>query len=162
MAGGNVQPWDISLEHLDGLGGYDSLCLFVGEDERPLRGAAGFVDWRMCGQLSRVLRNQFFTGKEGDTLLLPSGGRFPSGRIFVIGLGPTKKLDAAALGRVLEKAAQTLVKAKVEAVAGELPGEGLLEDGVRAGALRSQFLPQLGKAKVAVLGGKPLQRLLAG
>ena len=25
------------------------------EDERPLRGALGYIDWRMCGMLSRLL-----------------------------------------------------------------------------------------------------------
>ena len=34
----------------------ESLCLFVGADERPLTGLAGLVDWRLLARLSRLLR----------------------------------------------------------------------------------------------------------
>ena len=33
-----VTAHDIAMETLDALEGIDALCLFVGEDERPLRG----------------------------------------------------------------------------------------------------------------------------
>lgn len=158
----SVTSHDVGLESLDALEGYDALCLFVAEDERPLRGAAGFADWRLCGALSRVLIEKFFTGAEGDSLLLPTSGRFPMGRIFVFGVGPSKKLDAAALGRALERASQTLQKAKVESVALEVPGESVLDEGVRGGAFKAQFLPAFKKAKVAVLGPKSLGRLVSG
>lgn len=155
-----VTAHDIGFDTLDGLQSYDSLCLFVAEDERPLKGAAGWVDWRMCGTLSRVLMNGFFVGAEADSLLVPTLGRFPVPRVFVIGLGPAKKLGPEALGRVLGKAAEVLQRAKAEAVALELPGEGLLDEGTRAGAFKAQFVPALKKAKIAVLGGKGLARLL--
>lgn len=158
----SVTTVEISLESLDALGEYESLCLFVGEDERPLRGAAGYVDWRMCGALSRVLRENFFTGKEDDSLLLPTGGRFPAQRIFVLGMGPLKKLDAVGLGRALRRAAETLKRAKAESVAVELPADGVLEEEARARALKTEFLGRMGGAKVAVLGPKSLGRLLAG
>lgn len=158
----NLSTHDIGLESLDALTGYDSLCIFVAEDERPLQATAGYVDWRMCGALSAVLVEKFFTGAEAETLLLPTHGRFPASRIFVIGLGKVGKLDAEVLGRLLSHAARTLARAGAQSVVVELPGEGRLDDGVRAGALKAQFLPPLGKAKVAVLGGKTLGRLLAG
>lgn len=156
----SVTTHDIGLEALDSLDGYDALCLFVGEDQRPLRGAAGYVDWRLCGALSRVLLERFFTGAEGDTLLLPTHGRFPVSRIFVIGLGNTRGMTPESLGRALERAAQTLQKAKVENVAVELPAEGALDEGTRAGALKAQFLPAFKKSKVAVFSGKQLGRML--
>ncbi|HEY1333477.1 MAG TPA: peptidase M17, partial [Myxococcaceae bacterium] len=51
----------LTLDALDPLP-VDTVCLFVSEDERPLGGAAGFVDWRLCGQLSRLLVDGFFKG----------------------------------------------------------------------------------------------------
>ena len=33
----------------------DCLVLSVFKDDRPLRGAAGLADWRMCGRLSRLV-----------------------------------------------------------------------------------------------------------
>ena len=75
----NVTTHEIGFESLDGLTGVDSLCVFVSEDERPLEGVAGYLDWRLCGQLSRVLIQKFFTGehaafsKEAADLLLEIG-----------------------------------------------------------------------------------------
>lgn len=157
----SVTAHDLNLETLDSLAGYDALCLFVAEDERPLKGAAGWVDWRICGGLSRVLKDGFFVGAQADSLLVPTLGRFPMPRIFVIGLGPSKAMSPDSLGRALAKAAEVLGKAKMESVALELPGEGVLDEGTRAGALKAQFLPSFKNRKVAVLGGKQLQRLLA-
>lgn len=157
----SVTSTEIALENLDALVGYDALCLFVAEDERPLRGSAGFADWRMCGALSRVLKDHFFTGAQGDSLLLPTGGRFPMDRIFVFGLGPSKKLDADAVAKALSQAAQTLQRANVESVALEVPGDGALDEAVRATALKAWFLPAFKKARVAVLGPKTLGRMVA-
>ena len=41
--------------------------------ERPLRGAAGRLDWRLCGHLSEMLRRNAFDGAEGDLILVPTG-----------------------------------------------------------------------------------------
>ena len=77
----------LTLDALDPLP-VDTVCLFVSEDERPLGGAAGFVDWRLCGQLSRLLVDGFFKGTRGESLLLPSNGRIGAPRLVVLGLGP--------------------------------------------------------------------------
>ena len=124
----NVAAYDVGLQGLDSLEGVDALCLFVGEDDRPLPGSAGFVDWRLCGALSRVLQSGFFVGARGDSLLLPSDGRFPVPRIFVIGLGRRKGLDASSLGEALTNAGQVLARAKVEGVALEIPGSTALDE----------------------------------
>ncbi|HZA49766.1 MAG TPA: M17 family peptidase N-terminal domain-containing protein [Myxococcaceae bacterium] len=157
----NVTAHEIGMETLDALDGIDALCLFVGEDERPLRGTAGYVDWRMCGALSRVLQDGFFTGAQNDSLLLPTSGRFPMWRIFVIGLGRKQALTPDVLARALGKAAETLQRAQVQSVALEIPGEGVLEDGLRARALTARFLPAFSsQSRVAVLGGEAIARLL--
>src|SRR5436190_1879228 len=41
------------------------------EDERPLQGLAGLVDWRIGGGLSALLRAGFCTGATGEAVLLP-------------------------------------------------------------------------------------------
>jgi hypothetical protein len=154
----NLAWQELGLDGLDALTGMDALCLFVAEDERPLVGTAGFVDWRLCGALSRVLVDRFFRGAEGETLLLPTAGRLPVGRIFVMGMGPSHRLEVQALGRVLGHAAEVLERAKVPSVALELPGEGVIDDGARAGALRTAFLSRLARAQVTVLGGREVAK----
>ncbi len=156
----SVNTFDIGLEGLDALAGVDALCLFVAEDDRPLPGTAGFVDWRLCGALSRVLKGGFFTGVKGDWLLVPSDGRLPFPRIFVVGLGARKALDAGSLGQALANAAQVLDKAKVESVALEIPGGTHLNEEAQAEALQKHFLPVFKAKKVTVLADKALAKLL--
>lgn len=153
---------DIGLEGLDALGGVDALCLFVAEDDRPLPSSAGYVDWRLCGALSRVLKNGFFTGAKDDWLLLPSDGKLPVPRIFVVGLGSRQRLDAGALSEALAAAGRVLSRAKVDAVALEVPSGAGVEDAARAEAFQKGFLPAFKGGRVALLVDKGLVRLLPG
>lgn len=153
---------DIGLEGLDSLGEVDALCLFVAEDDRPLPTSAGYVDWRLCGALSRVLKNGFFTGAKDDWLLLPSDGKLSVPRIFVVGLGSRQKLDAGALSEALASAGKVLSRAKVDSVALEVPFGGRAEDAARAEAYQKGFLPAFKGGRVALLVDKGLIRLLPG
>jgi hypothetical protein len=156
----NVSAHEIGLEGLDALQGVDALCLFVGEDDRPLPGSAGYVDWRLCGALSRVLQSGFFVGALEDSLLLPADGRFPLPRIFVLGLGQRQGLEASSLGEAMAFAARVLAKARVQGVALEIPGAGQLDEGTRVSALNEKFLPAFKGQRVAVLADKDLARRL--
>jgi hypothetical protein len=156
----NISTHDIGLESLDALSGVDSLCLFVSEDERPLKGTSGFADWRLCGALSRVLLRGFFTGAPNDWLLLPAKERIPVARIFVAGLGKSQQLTASGLGEALSAAAKTLSRAKADGVALEVPGAGTLDENSRAAALKQAFLSEFRGSRVAVFSDKPLARLL--
>jgi len=156
----SVTAYDIGFEGLDALAGVDTLCLFVAEDDRPLPGTAGYVDWRLCGYLSRVLKTGFFTGTREDWLLLPSEGRLPFPRVFAVGLGRRGSLDREALGQVLASAARVLAKAKVESVALEIPSGTGLDEAAQAAALQQHFLPGFKGRQVAILADKPLAKLL--
>jgi hypothetical protein len=63
------------------------LVLSLFSDERPLRGAAGLADWRLCGRLSRLLKHRRLSGEGGETLMLPPGRRLPFVRLIIFGLG---------------------------------------------------------------------------
>jgi hypothetical protein len=154
---------ELSLQTLDTLQGVDTLCLFVGEDERPLSGASGLCDWRLCGQLSRLLVEGFFSGAADDSVLLPTSGRMAPGRIVVFGLGRRERLsDGPAVGARLAAAAAVLDRAGAVSVALEVPGSGRLPDAERVRALRTGFLPGFHGRHLAVLGDKGLSQLLGG
>jgi hypothetical protein len=68
----------------------DCLVLPVFRDDRPLRGAAGLADWRMCGRLSRLLKSEKATANAGETMLLPPGRRLRFQRVMWFGLGDAK------------------------------------------------------------------------
>jgi len=148
----------LSLEALDPLP-VDTLCLFVTQDERPLPGAAGFVDWRLCGQLSRLLLDGFFEGTRGESLLLPSGGRLGAGRVVVLGVGPGgESLHAGVLRSSLAQAADVLNRARVDSVALELPGRAALPLEDRTAAFQEAFLPSFRGSRVMLLGDAPARR----
>ncbi len=68
----------------------DCLVLPVFKDDRPLRGAAGLADWRLCGKLSRLLKASNVSGEQGESMLLPPGRRLRFGRLLWFGLGDAK------------------------------------------------------------------------
>lgn len=68
----------------------DALVLPVFKDDRPLRGAAGLADWRMCGRLSKLVKSQRAHAEAGETLMLPPGRRLRFARVLWFGLGDAK------------------------------------------------------------------------
>jgi hypothetical protein len=118
-----VKPQQLvsSLEALDAMTGIEALCCFVVEDERPLSGATGYLDWRLCGGLSKILGSGFFVGAPGDKLLVPTEARVPAKKIFAVGLGRSNAVTALGLEHALTQAAAMLSKAKVDSVALAFP-----------------------------------------
>jgi len=86
--------WEGSATHAPA----DALVVPLPEDERPLRGDAGRVDWRLSGQLSRLLLDGFASGRRGEAVLLPADARVASRRLLLAGVGPAAELP----GRTLE------------------------------------------------------------
>ncbi len=71
----------------------ESLCLFVGADERPLTGLAGLVDWRLLARLSRLLRGGQITGDTGEAVLTSPGARLAFRKMFLFGIGPSGQTE---------------------------------------------------------------------
>lgn len=70
--------------------------LFAGE--RPLRGEAGRVDWRLCGKLSALVAEGRLDGQMGDAVLIATFGGLRARLLLVLGAGPRSDFD----GRVFE------------------------------------------------------------
>jgi hypothetical protein len=124
----------------------ESLCLFVAEDERPLRGLAGLVDWRLAGGLSRYLRTGLVTGHLGEALLTLPGQRIGFQKLFIFGTGKSGQTDdelSARLGEGLRK----LGSAGVGSAALDLPQGISVEAGVR-----TLLAEREGPAKAMVFG----------
>jgi hypothetical protein len=66
--------------------------LFAGE--RPLRAAAGRVDWRLCGRLSHLFAAGRLSGEIGEAVLIPGGGGMRATRVLGVGLGERARVDA--------------------------------------------------------------------
>ncbi|MBA3457195.1 MAG: hypothetical protein H0T42_29200 [Deltaproteobacteria bacterium] len=100
----------------------DCLVLPVFKDDRPLRGAAGLADWRMCGRLSRLVKTNRASAEAGETMLLPPGRRLKFSRILWFGLGESKGYSDDRFRKDLDWILTVVGKANVTDWAVQPPG----------------------------------------
>jgi hypothetical protein len=100
----------------------DCLVLPVFRDDRPLRGAAGLADWRLCGKLSRLLKASRASADAGETMLLPPGRRLSFSRVMWFGLGDAKGYSESRFRVDLTWIAQVVAKAGMRDFTLQLPG----------------------------------------
>ena len=120
--------YPLTMEALDQADA-EALCLFVSEEERPLTGLAGLVDWRLSGRLSRMIRAGLVIGADGEALLTPPGMRLSFKKLFLFGLGSARSDEE--LAAKLSDALRRLAKAGVKDAALQLPARLAPEVGVR-------------------------------
>jgi hypothetical protein len=73
----------------------DVLVVGVGLDDRPLRGAAGYADWRLCGQLRDLVASGRISGAHGQAALVIAGVGLRTRRLLILGLGTRSALDVS-------------------------------------------------------------------
>lgn len=117
----------------------DILALTFFEDERPLRGHAGMVDWRMNGELSRMIVNGSVSGREGEPLLMSTDSRIPSPRILLFGLGDSKLFEPKRFQGLLTAFVRTVSKLNLSRLAVSIPGSSLFSVENMAGAVKAEF-----------------------
>ena len=100
----------------------DALVLPVFKDDRPLRGAAGLADWRLCGRLSRLVKSNRATAEAGETLLFPPGRRLPFSRILWFGLGDARGYSDERFRRDLARILEVVTAAGAADWALQAPG----------------------------------------
>jgi hypothetical protein len=100
----------------------DCLALPVFKDDRPLRGAAGLADWRLCGKLSRLLKANRASAEAGETLMLPPGRRLKFRRLLWFGLGDAKSYSDDRFRKDLAWIAGVVAKAGITEWALQMPG----------------------------------------
>ena len=103
----------------------DIIVLPFFSDERPLRGAAGLIDWRLCGALSRKLMAGYLRGTFGEKALLVNPDKLKSERLLLIGLGERASFDAGVARESCALISKALRNAKVSTAALALPGRSL-------------------------------------
>ena len=91
-------------------------------DERPMRGFAGLLDWRLGGRLSALLKSEFLRGDLGETLLVPGKPWLPFEKVLVVGLGLKSEFGDATFRRSVMTIAAALEGMKVRRAVVELPG----------------------------------------
>ena len=110
----------------------DTFVVYVFEGEKPPRGVAGLLDWRLCGALSDLMMAGQVTGRLHEAVLLPSYGRAPTRRICIYGLGAVGEFNAARARECSQFAAESLFKLRVGSFIGSIPGSPLAPLAARA------------------------------
>lgn len=123
----------------------DTLAVFCWSDIRPLRGVAGYVDWRLCGALSQTIEGGLFGAATGEVMLMPLTGRLGRRRMFVFGLGASEPEGEASLRRVCRQAFDVLEGARAERVTFIAP-RTLAEEGSEGAFLRALGAERSGRA----------------
>jgi hypothetical protein len=99
----------------------EAVLAMIPEDERPLRGEAGQLDWRLDGEISRLLESGYVTGSREEAALLPGGPMIGAVRVMLIGVGGGDDLAGRNLQRALRAVLPKLVALRVHRVALALP-----------------------------------------
>ncbi len=95
----------------------DAIIVGFYEDERPLKGLAGEIDWLLCGSLSQILLSGRLKGAVGDVALFSSRGKIPAEKIFLVGLGPKRDITTNRLGAAARYAVSSAAGAGVRRAA---------------------------------------------
>jgi hypothetical protein len=113
----------LSIEEVD-LQECDLLVAGFFQDERPLRGASGLVDWRLNGMLSRFLKEGRMTGEWQETTLIPSHGRVTPPLILLLGLGKVRDYSYLRLRELFPYLFETLKNLKTAKICFSFPYDG--------------------------------------
>jgi hypothetical protein len=91
------------------------------ENERPLKGSAGWMDWRFNGMLSRFLIEGRLTGGWKEATLIPSRGRVEPRMILFVGLGNVREYSTIRIRELSAYLLETLNKLNVSNVCFSFP-----------------------------------------
>jgi hypothetical protein len=96
-----------NLRSLDATGA-ELLACAIWQDERPMRGVAGLLDWRLAGMLSQLGRKDLLKGE----------------KLLVFGLGPRSGFGEGTFRQVVSHMLRALEGLRVRRAVVELPGRG--------------------------------------
>jgi hypothetical protein len=138
FVGAELGRWDVTQA--------DAISVGIFADQRPLRGPAGLLDWRLCGRLSQMIRQGRLSGSTGEKLLLVTQ-RVPWQRVLAIGLGESIAFDEGTFRAAADCCLDTLRRIGVSSLAIALPGRDI--DLVRPDRALAAFLDALAESERA-------------
>jgi len=141
----------------------DAVVVGYSPDDRPLRGAASRADWRLCGELWRLVAARKLNGALGRAALVSAAGPLRAPLLLVVGLGHRadlavdtwRQLGSDILRRVLDLEIDRVVLglASDAAILGPAGTRALIAGAAAATAERSA------KIRLVLVGDDALERL---
>ena len=108
---------DLPADRLPG----EVLVVPLFEDQRPLAGPAGVVDWRLDGALTRMILAGELSGKTGERLAVQTNGKFAAPWVLLAGGGAWCKLDRTGYVQLVERLLKLAARAGINEMALCLP-----------------------------------------
>jgi hypothetical protein len=107
----------------DGIDDLDCDVFVAGvfQDERPLKGLSGWIDWRFNGRVSRLLMGNRFTGSLKETVLIPTEGRILARMILLLGLGKKEEYGSLRLRELASTLLEMAEKLRIHRVGFAFP-----------------------------------------
>lgn len=99
----------------------DALTLCLLEEDWPLRGTPGLVDWRVSGHLSRLRESGWITCNRGELVLMPLGRRLHCDKLLLAGMGSVDEFEEAVFVAGLHEVFQALGKLRAHATVMHVP-----------------------------------------
>jgi hypothetical protein len=100
----------------------EALCLPFFRDERPMRGPAGLVDFRLCARVSKLIAAGRMHGDLGEAVLMPARPRLCAERLLFLGGGLHAELSEPRFRQLVRDVFERLSALRVRAAALALPG----------------------------------------
>jgi len=148
---------ETSLLAADKLPG-DSVAALYFTDRRPLHGPAALLDWRLDGQLTRMMLDGQLRGRMGEHVLLPNNGKLKAERVLFVGGGSWYGLSESSYISLLKQTLEVVKQAGFRYISLSLePHDQLDSHGIQAHL--QTLMRQCGDSlKVCRLSCEPLDR----
>ena len=117
----DVRFVDPDLQQIEALKA-DVVCLMLFSDIRPFKGAAGQIDWRLCGLLSKLSVENKLRSISGEQLLIADKHRLSIPKILLWGLGSSEHFTEKKFEEVCTAALRSLSGLGVHQIVLNLPG----------------------------------------
>lgn len=86
----------------------DLIVVPIFNDLIPLKGEAGYLDWRLNGEISRLIKANKISGAFEEATLLYRKHKTACGAALLLGFGKTANLDSSKLATIYSYMAQTI------------------------------------------------------
>lgn len=113
-----VQP---DLRRLDLLVS-EVLAVPISLGDRPPRGTAGLLDYRLAGRISAVLASGTLAGLVGEKVFLSGRPKLPFDKLLLYGIGDASLFNQQIYAGIVEDLLKTLEELNVRRAVVELPG----------------------------------------
>lgn len=100
----------------------EAVVLTFFQDERPLKGISGLIDWRLHGFISRSIIDDVVTGRFAEKTLIASNKLLAAPKVLCVGLGEGMRYSFPGLQEICALMFRTLYRIRVFTFAASLPG----------------------------------------